>query len=217
VKYIYDILLNLNEIKAYEFYEWNSDDDIEYFKRVPLFRVDDETYNKLEIENIIEDDKFLEKIYNTTEIYDNKMVRRVEYICIFTNGKEAKAIFLNRMGKILMVSKMLVDEEEEATDIGDSLEEIQLSIISMIKDRQDDDQYLTRLEKKKMYFLNKEIEELYTGKKIIKLKYLYYECSHNIEDNIDMLYNKIKEFINSEWSAKHDELYDLVRLSYSKK
>ena len=217
MKYIYDILLNFNEDYVYEFYEWQTDDDIEYFKKVPLVRINEKTYEDISLGCTIDDPLFLNSIYNVTEIYDNKMIRHLNYAVIIINGREARGILLNAEGRVIMMSKMLVDEEEEAVEIGNTLNEKQIKIVPVTERKNIDDNYLTRYEKKKMFFLNKEIDELYINKNANKLKYLYYECSHQIEDDIDVIYDKIKLFLNNEWGANHDGLYDLVRLSYSKK
>ena len=217
MKYIYDILLNFNETRIYDFYEWSPDDDIEYFKKIPLIRVNEETYKSLTIGCTTEDRIFLESIYNTTEIYHNKTVRRLDYASIVTNGKEAAALLLNKSGKVIMMSRMLLDEEEEAVEVGNTLNEKIIPIISSNQPDTKDLSYLTRCESRKMFFLNKELYDLYTNKNIVKLKYLYYECSNQIEDDIDIIYDKIKLFLIDEWNSKHDELYNLVRLSYSKK
>lgn len=217
VKFICDILLNFNDNKIYDFYEWNSDDDIEYFKKVPIIKVSDSTYRKIAINSVVNSKECLNSIYNVTELYDSKKVRRINYAAILTNGQQAIAVLLNSGGKITMISRMLIDEEEEAIDIGYTLDEQRLDINANNLPNIDTTNFLTRFENRKLFFLNKEIDELYKDKNLVKLKYLYYECSHEIEDNIDMIYNNIKLFLNTEWNQKHNELYDLVRLSYSKK
>ncbi|MDD2496039.1 MAG: hypothetical protein PHE29_12705, partial [Tissierellia bacterium] len=84
MKYIYDIILNFNETKIYDFFEWHPDDDIEYFKKVPLLKISNKTYKKIAIGAKINDDLLLNSIYNATEIYDNKKIRYVEYAVILT-------------------------------------------------------------------------------------------------------------------------------------
>ena len=37
-----------------------------------------------------------------------------------------------------------------------------------------------------------------------------------MEEEIDITYKKLKEFLNDNWSDKHENLYNLIRLSYSK-
>ena len=38
MNYIYDILLNFNDI-YYDFYEWNISDNIEHIRKIPLFKI----------------------------------------------------------------------------------------------------------------------------------------------------------------------------------
>jgi hypothetical protein len=110
---------------------------------------------------------------------------------------------------------MLLDEEEEAVEIGNTLKEVEINIDAK-KGKNEVNNYLTRSESYKILLLHKEIDNLYENKNIIKLKYLYYECSNTIEDDLNILYNYLKKFLTEEWSSKHDNLYNLVRLSYTK-
>ena len=217
MKYIYDILLNFNETKIYEFYEWNENDEIEYFKKVPLLRVDFKTYKNIKVGNIIDETLFLDRINNIAEMYDNKLVRHIEYACILTDGDRSVGILLNKKGEIMMVSGMLLDEEEETIEIGSTIKEININIVVKTEADEKPNNYVTRAESHKMFFLNKEIDNLYTNKNTNKLKYLYYECTNQTEDDIDSIYKYLKTFINGDWDIKQTALYDLVRLSYSKK
>lgn len=217
MKYIYDILLNFNETKIYDFYEWYQDDDIEYFKKVPLIKTSSEIFKSITIGCTIDDSILMDSMYNATEVYDNKKIRRLEYVCIFADGSEAIAVMLNKSGQVIMMSKMLVDEEEEAIEIGDTLAEKVINVISLDQANTNISNFLTRFESKKLFFLNKELDDLYLNKNLVKLKYLYYECSHQIEGDIDIVYKNIKLFLHDDWTNKHDSLYNLVRLSYSKK
>lgn len=217
MKYVYDILLNFNDTNIYDFFEWSNEDDINYFKRVPLIRTSDDIYKKIKVGSIIDDKYLLGMINNVTEVYDNKIIRMLDYVFIVTNGVSALGIWLNQNGKVIMMSKMLIDEEDEAIEIGNLLEEKTFIVINSDKVNNPKISYLTRMESKKTFFLNKELDSLYSHNKMIKLKYLHYECFHKTEDNIDKIYNDLKQFLNQEWTNKHDELYDLVRLSYSKK
>lgn len=215
MKYIYDILMNLDD-KLYEFYEWAMDDEIEYFKKIPLFKVNNITYNTIVVNAIINDQSFINSIYNITEIYDCKRVKLVNYACLFTNGREVLGVLLNKVGKVLMISKLYIDEEVEVLDVAQGMSETKINVINGTV-AEEKNMFLTRNETHKKQFLIKELEELYINKKIDKLKYLYYECFSSIEYNIDIVYERIKQFLNMEWDKKHDDLYDLVRLSYSKK
>lgn len=215
MNFIYDVLLNFNDGRIYDFYEWGEKDDIEYFKKVPVFKINNETYRKILVGNIIASDAILDKMHCNSEVYDQKMIRQVEYVCIFTNGYEAKGVLLNKRGQILMLSKLLIDEEEEVLDIVEMNDDIKLEI-KVQNEASKGNNFLTRSESYKMFFLNKEIDSLYAYKKINKLKYLYYECFNQMEEEIDITYKKLKEFLNDNWSDKHENLYNLIRLSYSK-
>ena len=55
MEYIYDIVLNFNDC-YYEFYEWNTDDNIKHIKKICSIKVSDDT-----IKDIIENDCFVSK------------------------------------------------------------------------------------------------------------------------------------------------------------
>ena len=216
MKYIYDVILNFGDIYIYDFYEWSKEDNIEYYKKIPIIRVNDKTFNNIKINALINDLDIIDSIYNITEIYDNKRISKINYVSIFTNGKNAIGLTLNNKGEIIMISKMLLDEEEETCEIGLTLKEKNIDINNN-NQLFINNLYLTRSEYYKLSFLNIEINNLYKNKYIEKLQYLYYECFNIKDKDINNIYKRLINFINNEWSNKHNELYDLVRLSYSKK
>ena len=79
--YIYDLVLNWSNKKRYEFFEWSNNDEIEYIKKIPIFRIDnfDEVVNY----NFKVNSSFLNKILYKTEVYNNNSIDKVEYCCIF--------------------------------------------------------------------------------------------------------------------------------------
>jgi len=46
MNYVYDVLLNFQDY-AYEFYEWNIDDEITHVRKVPMVRISTEQLEKL--------------------------------------------------------------------------------------------------------------------------------------------------------------------------
>ena len=46
MNYVYDIVLNLSD-KLYNFYEWNSDDNVELYVKIPIIKVEEETIKDL--------------------------------------------------------------------------------------------------------------------------------------------------------------------------
>ena len=46
MNYVYDILLNFNEI-GYYFYDWNGNDNILHIRKIPIFKIDSKTLKKV--------------------------------------------------------------------------------------------------------------------------------------------------------------------------
>ena len=92
-----------------------------------------------------------------------------------------------------MKSGMLLDESYEVMERGERLKI--LSINYKIINKREKIKYLTRKEKDIIYFLNKEINNIYKNKNIEKIKYLYFECFNKIENNIDFIYKNLKNLL----------------------
>jgi hypothetical protein len=214
MNYIYDILLNFDDKEIYEFYEWDGDDPIDYVKRIPIIKVCDKAFNHIRNYDVIIDKEFLNKIYKCSEIYNNKVLKIINYACLFTNTKDVIAIEFHNDGRSLMKSCLLIDEANEVTEIAESLREVDIKY--KILNYNNNHKYLTRNEKRINFFLNKELNNIYRDKNIDKLKYYYYECFGKVNNNINDIYEELKKFINSDWNGKHKYLYDLVVLSYKK-
>ncbi len=215
MNFIYDILLNFNDQFLYEFYEWQLDDDIEHIKRIPLFKVNDITFYQLKKNNIIIEAKFLNNLYQQTEIIDKKSIRKVDYACLFTNLKEVLAIVFSSHGQSLMKSNLLLDEASEVIVKGNPLKLSSLNYKVVHQSLKN--QFLTRRELEVISFLNREIKNLYQTKMVDKLKYLYFEYFNLVNDDFNFIYQQLKKIINQEWTNKHEELYQLIKLSYNKK
>ncbi len=213
--FIYDILLNFNDQELHEFYEWSSNDDIEYVKKIPVLRLQEKCYYEIKNNDVLLDKAALEKIYQQCEIIHKKRVKKIPYGCLFTNLKEVFAVMLDSDGRILMRSTLLLDEGYDVIEKTGGLKITIIEYKVLKKNKQEP--FLTRKEKDIIYFLNKEIDNIYNNRKFEKLRYLYYECFNLFGNNIDYIYEIIKEFINKEWTNKHLQLYNLVKLSYTKK
>ena len=61
MNYIYDIVLNFNS-NYYEFYEWNKNDNIINVRKIPVFKVDNQTYYDFKFNDIIVNNDFLKLI-----------------------------------------------------------------------------------------------------------------------------------------------------------
>lgn len=194
MKNVYDILVNFKTV-PYEFYEWNTDDDIKHIKKICSIKVSDDT-----IKDIIENDcfvskKFLEQIKCKTEVFYNRMVKIIEYACVIFNDDLALAIILDKNGYIIGKSKLLFDESDDVILNGKdlSVSTIKYNIIK----KTDNNLKYTRNENKMISLINKYLEKIYKQEEKEELKYVYFECYNKTEEDIKKIYDKLKESISS--------------------
>lgn len=213
--YIYDILLNWNKDNLYEFFEWNKTDKLQHIKKIPLFRAKEGLINELiNKDATIADKEFISKIYNQSEYYTYRTIEKIPYSFIVSDGITSLALKINKSGKILERSKLLLDEEDEVLCVVSKLQKTNLNIKTsneIIKE-----EYLTRKEQEIKKYLIKELENSYKNREYSKIKYLYSEYSNKKNDNIKQIYNELIESINYEITSKHYNLYDLLQLTTNK-
>ena len=86
MNYIYDILVNFNS-ELYDFYEWNTSDNVTHIRKIPLFRI---STDKLE---------------------------KISYSALFSDSNEVYALKFDKKGNSIGISKLLIDEEEDVLDV----------------------------------------------------------------------------------------------------
>ena len=114
--YIYDITLNFSRNNMYEFYEWKEEDDPEFILKIPLYKVDEETFYDLKNNDVIVSKKLLELIEDKTEIYTPTSINLIRYACVFTSENSAFALEFDSDGNNYMKSNLSIDEESEVID-----------------------------------------------------------------------------------------------------
>ena len=114
MNYIYDIYLNLNET-LYDFFDWNKNDKIIHIKKIPVIKVNEETFKTLTSNQIKVDDELLLQIYSKTEIWN--MNGKINYCSLFSDNNNIIAIEFNKSGKSIKKSFMYIDEELEVLEI----------------------------------------------------------------------------------------------------
>ena len=208
MKYIYDIILNFND-KYYDFFEWNDKDNIEYIKKIPVFKVSNEVIRDLKIDKIQVDLEFLENIYNKTDIYTNIGINKVEYICLFCSNDSVIGVEFNSKGISMYKSDLLIDESLDIIDYCSNIKEIKLNykIIDYEKIK-----FITRKEENMINFIKRELKYINESKDIDKLKYLYYECFNKESKNLNIIVDLEKYMLENPI-----KLYNLLMLSYSTK
>lgn len=194
MNYTYNVTVNFNK-SLINFYEWNEKDNITKLNKTLVYEVDMKTYKDILNMNIIVNKSFLDKLATS------------DYTCIFTTEVDAVCVKFDAMGSIILISKLLLDEEK---DILEELTKENKIILNYKKISNKQIQYskFTRNEKqnidKILNFLNKEKDNTSL------IEYLYYEWFNKMKSN-----NKYKDLylgVMKEYCDKHDKLLKIIEL-----
>lgn len=194
MNYIENIRVNFQK-KLINFYEWDCNDNIILLEKIDVFKVDDNTYQDIILMNIKVDNAFLNSIKNSKNI------------CIFFIDIDSICVKFNENGIIKEISKLTLEDEEDLLDEFDSIKEYKLKY-KKIKNG-NNYSYNTRSEDKIINRLNNYLNS--NKEDIETINYLYYEW-FNRSSNCKDKYNKLLKSINSEYSIKHEHLYDVIKL-----
>ena len=211
MNYIYDILLNfIDSDRLIEFYEWSESDS---FEHIPIYRISSEVMQDI-CENKIKISKeFLEEVKNKTNLYKNK--QNIKYAALLSDINKVIALEFSSDGTVISKSSLLLDEEESVVDECSNINESNLDYT--IIEPYIINYFLTRDELFKRNYLLKELDYISKVKDIDKLNFLYEEIFKSekilFEEKLKRLINDIKNNFNN----KHNELYEIVRLTYTKK
>ncbi len=202
MNYIYDIILNFNE-EFYDFYEWKSNDNVINVRKIPVLKVDENTYVSLRNNKIQVSMETIDSLKKNFSLYNEKIEGNI--ICLITNGMSAFGVMFNNNGYLIKRSGMLFDEEEEVIDESENIKEVKIDFIKNEKQKSNN---ISRIVKEKQKFIKDYISSLDDE---LTLKYIYYDYFEKEENK-----NNIKEIllseINSEWNSKLSKLYDLTKL-----
>ncbi len=214
--YIYDVLLNWCDVNSvYAFYEWDLNDSIEHIKKISLVKVDSKTMGDLVNNEVKVNQTLLDSLNTKCEVYDQDNIIFLKYAALFTDGARVMAIEFDKNGLSLFKSKMLIDEEGEVLDIAHRINET--NIVYKVNKQLVDGDYLTRLEKQIKNCLAKEFKDIYHHHDKQKLKYFYYECfNNNEEQDLDVIYQRLKDSLASV-NDNHLKLYNIIKMLYTKK
>ena len=202
MNYIYDIVLNFNK-EYFNFYEWNKKDSIINVKKMPLFVVDNNTFNIMKYDKVVVDSNFINLIKNKTYSYSKNKIGNA---ILISNTKEVIGVLFDNNGNLIKRSSLLIDEEEEVLDEIDNDDIYNINIISNKKIKREE---INRNEREKKALLNKYIKR---ENNITNLKYLYYDYFEKDEDNIDTIKDNLLKQINSSWSDKLNSFYETVKI-----
>lgn len=205
MNYIYDIYLNLNE-RLYDFFDWNKNDKLTHIKKIPVFKIDEQTLKVFINNHININEDILVQIYNKTEIWN--MNGKISYCALFSDNNTILAIEFNKNGKSVKKSFLFIDEELEVLEIINKLNEryIDFKILSKEKNI-----FKTRKQIKEEKFINNELKNMEDK----KLNYIYFECFGHHEKNKKIILENINKI--SKNSKTYKNLYDILKLTSTSK
>ena len=210
MNYIYDITLNFNS-NLYNFYEWENEDNVEVYLKIPVFKVEDEVINDFIISTFLVEKKFLNLILNNTELYGKSNVKINKYSCIFTTNDKAVAVLFNEKGESIKKSYLSIDEENEVLDYS---KYIKYTIMDYrIKEKKSINNFVTRNEKNTRNKLKTLIKNMYENKEYDKLKYIFYEVYNEKNDNELKMYSKLINIVdnNTEKMNKINNIFNNIK------
>lgn len=208
MNYYYDVLLNFLDGNV-QFYEWDSLDNLEYYKRIPLVGVDSKTLN-----DFINNDVKVEKEF--LELIENKAKKKGEcplYVAIFADRNGSIALEFDKDGNSISRSFLEVGDDLNIVEVLYTVDIIKLDY-EVIK-KVDYNRSL-RDENKIKLIIRTELETLEKNKEYTKLKYLYMEWFNKKPSDNENMYKVMNEKLSNEIGIKEKRIYDLIKLSYNK-
>lgn len=215
MNYIYDITLNLNKNNLYEFYEWREEDIPEFILKIPVFKVDMDTFYDLKNNSIIINKELLMSIFDKTEVYSEDSISLIRYACVFAYDEGAVAIEFDSDGNSYMKSNLSIDDELEVLEI---ISKMKYSIIDYkIKEKKNPNlKFYTRMEYEDEKYMFDKINNMHNNKEIIKLKYIFFELYNERLDNEEKIYSKLINIIKNN-DSKVKKLKEIISLMENKK
>ena len=214
MNYIYDVTLNLNR-KLFEFYEWKEEDNPEFILKIPVFKVDIETFLDIKYNDIIIDKKILDLIEEKTESYSPNNINIIRYACLFASTQSVVAIEFDSEGNNYMKSNLSIEEENE---ILDTINNIKYTIVDykIKKKLKKINKKLTRMEEEIQKEIILKLDNIYRNNEISKLKYIYFEIYDEKIEDINKIYDKLVNIVIND-NDKLKKLNNILGLMEYKK
>lgn len=208
--YYYDVLLNFGiDGELYEFYEWEEEDNVEFIKKIPLFRVSlDCLKDNLKYKTKF-DASLVEQIKEKTIV---KGSAEIANTFLISDSKNALALEVNEEGVVISRSKLLPSDELNISEVMFTMKESTLHYEKLEKYKKNT---TLRQEREIKKLIKHEIDTLYEENNISKLKYLYYEWFNKNNDNIEAIYKEMTASLQKEYNDNLKRVYDFIKLSYN--
>ncbi len=205
--YIYDVTLNFNEV-LYDFFEWNNSDNLIHVRKIPIFKVSNDTFLNVLTYEVQLSDEILYKIKDKTDTYGKKTKSFTS--CLIRNEDNIIALKFDDNGISKQVSSIIIEEELDILEIRVSMtKSFEYKTLNKRK-------FLTstRYDSVNRTYLQKQINSLNIDNDREKIKYLYFEYFGKYINDEKTALNKLKkEIIKDNYN---NNLKDFFKLSSNK-
>lgn len=205
--YIYDVTLNFNEV-LYDFFEWNNNDNLIHVRKIPIFKVSNDTFLNVLTYEVQLSDEILYKIKDKTDTYGKKTKSFTS--CLIRNEDNIIALKFDDNGISKQISSIIIEEELDILEIRVSLTK------SFEYKTLNKREFLTstRYDSVNRTYLQKQINSLNIDNDREKIKYLYFEYFGKYINDEKTALNKLKkEIIKDNYN---NNLKDFFKLSSNK-
>ena len=199
MNYIYDIFLNFKSI-PYDFFEWNNKDKLTHLKKVPIYKIDINTFKNFCHKKIKVNSDFLNNIKYKTEIWKTK--DNLKFCSLFYTNFYILAICFNENGISEKKSFLYIDEELEVLNTLYNIKEKKIKY-DIIWDEK------IALKTRKQIYIDKFIKNNLKNIEEDKLKYIYFECFGK-NDTKNKMIEKLKNMKNN--SKEYKKLYNILKI-----
>lgn len=206
MNYIYDIVLNFNS-NYYEFYEWNKNDNIINIRKIPTFKVDNQTYYDFKFNDITVKNDFLKLIEDETSIY---LGNTNKYMCIITNSKEAIGVMFNKNGLIIKKSSLIIDEENEVLELAYDIENTRIDYqVNRVCKKM---RLVSRSEGEKKKKIINNLNHLFKINNYELIRYIYYDTFLKEEKDVNKIYDELINVINKNETIYINRISSILEL-----
>lgn len=197
MNYYYDVVLNFLDTNVL-FYEWNEDDNLEYFKKIPLIKVSSKT---------------LRDFINNDVCINQEALKIVKDRAIFADKNGCIALEFNESGESIARSFLSLSDELNIGEIIYTINttDIDYKIVNKINYNKN-----LREEDKIKLIIKTEIKVLSEMEDTLKLKYLYMEWFNECGEDVKKMIKKMNDALKDKIGKREVKIYDLIKLSYNK-
>lgn len=197
MNYYYDVVLNFLDTNVL-FYEWNKEDNLEYFKKIPLIKVSS---------------KILRDFINNDVCINQELLKTIKDRAIFADKNGCIALEFNESGRSIARSFLSLSDE---LNIGEIVYTINTTDIDYKIENKINYNKNLREEDKIKLIIKTEIKVLNEVKDIFKLKYLYMEWFNECCEDVTKIVKRMNDALKEKIGRREVKIYDLIKLSYNK-